>query len=128
MNRLHFALRLALRLQAALLAACLLSPSPARAQADSGSVDQLIKDLGSDELETRRDAAYALAALGPEARPAVPALVEALNRRDVDVRAQAHMLLQQILGGTIPFDPYAPEAQRRQQVLLLNDELIRKAG
>jgi lipopolysaccharide export system ATP-binding protein len=59
---------------------------------------------------------------------AVPALIEALERRDVDLRAQVHMILQQILGRAVPFDPYAPESQRRQQVAMLREQLERKAG
>jgi lipopolysaccharide export system ATP-binding protein len=59
---------------------------------------------------------------------AVPGLIEALQRRDVDVRAQAHLLLQQILGRSIAFNPYAPEAQRHQQILGLSDQITRKAG
>jgi hypothetical protein len=58
----------------------------------------------------------------------VPALIEALERRDVDLRAAAHLILQQILGKPIPFDPYAPESPRRQQILGLRDQLVRKAG
>jgi hypothetical protein len=61
-------------------------------------------------------------------RAVVPSLIEALERRDVDVRAQAHLILQQIVGGPVAFDPYAPEAQRRQQLSGLRDRLSRKAG
>jgi hypothetical protein len=59
---------------------------------------------------------------------ALPSLLEALERRDVDMRAQAHMFLQQILGRPVPFDPYATEAQRRQQILALREQMTRKAG
>jgi HEAT repeat protein len=44
-------------------------------------VQSLIADLQSSELETKRDAAYALAALGPKAKPAVPNLIKALDDR-----------------------------------------------
>jgi lipopolysaccharide export system ATP-binding protein len=59
---------------------------------------------------------------------AVPALVEALERRDVELRRQAYQVLQDILQGTAIFDPYAPEAHRRQQILRLREQLERKAG
>jgi lipopolysaccharide export system ATP-binding protein len=59
---------------------------------------------------------------------AVPGLIEALGRRDVDMRAQAHLVLQQILGQAIAFDPYAPETTRRQQLIALHEQLTRKAG
>jgi lipopolysaccharide export system ATP-binding protein len=70
-------------------------------------------------------AAQELLQRGPAA---VPALVEALERRDVDMRAQAHLILQQIVGRSVAFDPYAPEAQRRQQIAGLRDQVTRKAG
>jgi lipopolysaccharide export system ATP-binding protein len=59
---------------------------------------------------------------------AVPHLLEALERRDVEMRRQAHQVLQRLLGGTVAFDPYAPEAQRRQQLANLREQHERKAG
>jgi lipopolysaccharide export system ATP-binding protein len=70
----------------------------------------------------------AMAELMQRGLTAVPALFEALQRRDVDVRAQAHLLLQQILGRPIAFDPYAPESQRQQQLDALQEQSVRKAG
>ena len=58
----------------------------------------------------------------------VPHLLEALERRDVDLRGQAFAVLQQLLGKSIVFDPYAPEAQRRQQIAHLREGFERKAG
>ncbi|HEY7313026.1 MAG TPA: LPS export ABC transporter ATP-binding protein [Gemmataceae bacterium] len=59
---------------------------------------------------------------------AVPALLEALERRDVELRRQAFDILQQLLGSQADFDPYAPEAQRRQQIAQLRERTERKAG
>jgi lipopolysaccharide export system ATP-binding protein len=59
---------------------------------------------------------------------AVPALIEALERRDVELRRQAFEILQRLLGHPIDFDPYAPEAQRRQQITQLRERNERKAG
>jgi lipopolysaccharide export system ATP-binding protein len=59
---------------------------------------------------------------------AVPALLDTLERRDVEMRRQAFEILQSILGGNAAFDPYAPEAQRRQQLALLRERISRKAG
>ncbi|HEV3238546.1 MAG TPA: LPS export ABC transporter ATP-binding protein [Gemmataceae bacterium] len=59
---------------------------------------------------------------------AVPLLVETLERRDVELRRQAFAVLQQILGNGAAFDPYAPEAQRRQQIAMLREKLERKAS
>jgi len=62
---------------------------------------------------------------GPDS---VPALLEALERRDVELRRHAFEILQRLLGGEIAFDPYAPEAQRRQQIAHLRERAERKAG
>ncbi len=59
---------------------------------------------------------------------AVPALLAALERRDVELRRQALQVLQTILKRPIAFDPYAPEAMRRQQILALREHCERKAG
>ncbi|HWG46005.1 MAG TPA: LPS export ABC transporter ATP-binding protein [Gemmataceae bacterium] len=62
---------------------------------------------------------------GPDA---VPALLEALERRDVELRQQALDILQRLLDEPADFDPYAPEAQRRQQIAHLRERTERKAG
>lgn len=41
-----------------------------------------VADLKGEAPETRHDAAYEIAWMGPAAAPAVPALIEALNRPD----------------------------------------------
>ncbi|HEV3116896.1 MAG TPA: LPS export ABC transporter ATP-binding protein [Gemmataceae bacterium] len=61
-------------------------------------------------------------------RAAIPPLLEALERRDVEMRRQAFAVLQRILNGSARFDPYAPESQRRQQLADLRDQCKRKAG
>jgi lipopolysaccharide export system ATP-binding protein len=59
---------------------------------------------------------------------AIPSLLEALERRDVEMRRQAFQVLQSIAKGTAVFDPYAPEAQRRQQILHLREQFDRLAS
>jgi lipopolysaccharide export system ATP-binding protein len=59
---------------------------------------------------------------------ALPALLEALERRDVELRRLAFEVIQQILARPVIFDPYAPETLRRHQLLLLRENLERKAG
>jgi lipopolysaccharide export system ATP-binding protein len=61
-------------------------------------------------------------------RAVVPALLEALERRDVELRRQAFAVLQRLLDCGPAFDPYAPEAQRRQQIAHLRERAERKAG
>jgi lipopolysaccharide export system ATP-binding protein len=59
---------------------------------------------------------------------AAPALVEAMERRDVELRCRAFALLRHILNGAVAFDPFAPEALRRQQLADLREKLQRQAG
>jgi lipopolysaccharide export system ATP-binding protein len=80
-----------------------------------------------DRLRTAEREAVAAEIL--QRGPAVlPMLLEALERRDVEVRRKAHELLQKLLGREVDFDPYAPEAQRRQQIAALREGMQRKAG
>jgi HEAT repeat protein len=53
------------------------------------SVEDLARNLSATSLEVRREAAYALNALGARAQPALPALIHALGDADKQVWAQA---------------------------------------
>ena len=85
-------------------------------------IHRLIERLKGDDYEP---ALAELAQVGPAA---IPALLEALERRDVEMRRQAFAALQRILKGSAAFDPYAPESQRRQQIADLRERVRRKAG
>ncbi len=85
-------------------------------------VHRLIERLKTD------DHAAAAAELVQRGLRVVPALIEALERRDVELRRQAFEVLQRLVKGAASFDPYAPEAQRRQQIALLREQFERKAG
>jgi lipopolysaccharide export system ATP-binding protein len=61
-------------------------------------------------------------------RLAVPALLEALERRDEEMRAHAFEVLQRILGLELAFEPFAPEPQRRQQLAALRERLLPAAA
>jgi lipopolysaccharide export system ATP-binding protein len=74
------------------------------------------------------DAPAAVAELVQHGQAAVPVLLDALERRDVEMRRQVLEVLQRILGAAVAFDPYAPEAQRRQQLTALREHTGRKAG
>lgn len=73
----------------------------------------------------RGEATEELVRRGPGA---VPTLLAALERRDVDLRQQALQVLQRILKRPLAFDPFAPEDLRRQQLFSLREQLERKAG
>lgn len=74
------------------------------------------------------DQLSAMAELVERGRAAVPALLSALERPDVELRHQVVAALQAILDRPIAFDPYAPQVQRKQQLATLREQLGRKAG
>jgi HEAT repeat protein len=59
------------------------------------AVDQLIENLGSDEIGVREDATSALRRMGEKA---IPALQKSLNSVDTEVRARASDLLAAFAG------------------------------
>ena len=80
-------------------------------------------------VENLRTAEQAAAAeeLVQKGASAVPALLDALERRDVELRRQAFCVLQMI-HESAQFDPFAPEVLRRQQIAELRDQFQRLAG
>jgi lipopolysaccharide export system ATP-binding protein len=106
-------------------------PPPAEKESDAPPVHQLLEQEKIHRLIERlrtADQAAATAELIERGLQAVPGLIEALERRDVEMRRQVHQVLQRILPGPVVFDPYAPEAQRRQQIGDLRERYDRKAG
>ena len=102
------------------------APTPPPIQAIHEVVEQEKVHRLIDHLQAGDPSAVGeLLQRGPDA---VPALLEALERRDVELRRQAFEILRNLLGGPIDFDPYAPESQRRQQIAQLRERNERKAG
>jgi lipopolysaccharide export system ATP-binding protein len=100
------------------------TPEPAEAVhqvVEQEKVRRLIENLRTAEAP---QAAAELVKRGPSV---VQALLEALERRDVDMRRQAIEVLRQLVPG-VEFDPFAPEAVRRMQIALLRERLERKAA
>ena len=95
---------------------------PAPAPLDPEKIERLVEGLKTP------DHAHAASELVQRGQAAVPALLAALERRDVELRRQAVQVLQTILKRPIAFDPYAPEAMRRQQISSLREHWERKAG
>jgi lipopolysaccharide export system ATP-binding protein len=114
----------------------LLGPAPAASSPAAEAAPQEAVHLVVEQEKVHRlierlktdDHAAAAAELVQRGWSVVPALLEALERRDVEMRRQAFAVLQDLLNGRGVFDPYAPEAQRRQQIALLRDQYERKAG
>lgn len=98
-------------------------PAPApESKKPQGSATSAIDRLKSSDHVA---AAAELVERGPAV---VPALLAALDRPDVELRHQVVNVLQAILQRPIAFDPYAPQALRKQQLASLREQLDRKAG
>jgi lipopolysaccharide export system ATP-binding protein len=74
------------------------------------------------------DGAQVARELALRGEAALPALLEALERRDVELRRLVFEVVRQILKREVIFDPYAPESLRKHQLMLLRENLERKAG
>jgi lipopolysaccharide export system ATP-binding protein len=83
---------------------------------------ELVENLKTDE---RHAAEGALVQIG---RSAVPILLQVLERTDLEMRRMAYHVLQRIDDRAAHFDPYAPQAQRKQQIERLREQFLRKAG
>jgi lipopolysaccharide export system ATP-binding protein len=57
-------------------------------------------------------------------KAAAPALIEALERRELDLRVRACEVLKHVLAGAVDFDPYAPDEVRQRQIVVLRSRLI----
>jgi lipopolysaccharide export system ATP-binding protein len=80
-------------------------------------------------IELLRDNTAAPAAVADLVRrgaAVIPDLLDALDRRDVELRRRAFMVLQHICGPGLVFDPHAPEAQRIQQVTALRGQFVQR--
>jgi lipopolysaccharide export system ATP-binding protein len=85
-------------------------------------IHRLIERLKTSEQ------AEAAAELTRAGAAAVPSLLEALERRDAELRRRVHHVLQEIEPGVVAFDPFAPEALRREQLAELRAHFERRAG
>jgi lipopolysaccharide export system ATP-binding protein len=80
-----------------------------------------------DKLKTAEQA-RAAEELVKKGMAAIPALLGALERHDAELRQYAVEVLQALLKHPIPFDAFAPEAARKQQLAALRELFERKAG
>jgi lipopolysaccharide export system ATP-binding protein len=78
-----------------------------------------------EELRDDATLRVATAELIHRGAAAVPDLIDALDRRDAELRRRVFMVLQHICGNIPHFDPVAPEATRRQQLAVLRQHLQR---
>src|SRR5262249_52928797 len=63
----------------------------------------------------------------PNSALAVPALLEAMDKSDMELRRRAYSVLHHITGGRAVFDPYAPLKLRQQQLAALQEQLLAAA-
>ncbi len=95
---------------------------PAQLILEQEKVQRLIENLKTAD---QAKAAEQLVRLGADA---IQGLLGALERRDAELRQYAVEVLQAILKHEIPFDPFAPEATRKQQLAALRGLYEKKAG
>ncbi|WP_161967177.1 HEAT repeat domain-containing protein [Fimbriiglobus ruber] len=69
----------------------------ALAKIGPAAVELLTEALKDAIPERRAGAAYALSLLGPTARPALPALLDALGDKEVDVRRQVSYAISRVI-------------------------------
>ena len=81
-----------------------------------------------DQLKDKAKAPAAVQELRARGRQAVPVLVEALERRELDVRHLAFGLLVHITGEPLTFQSDAPEEVRLRQVAYVRSKVERRAG
>jgi lipopolysaccharide export system ATP-binding protein len=100
-------------------------PKPAfKDLVEQDRVQTLLDRLRSQDSDTYQNAARALIQHGPAA---IPAVVEALAWRDMELRRRASEVLQKMWPG-VPFDPFAPEAERQRQLAAVRAALERKSA
>jgi len=96
--------------------------SPAQLILEQEKIQRLIENLKTGEQ------GRAAEELVKKGMAAIPALMGALERRDAELRQYAVEVLQALLKHPIPFDAFAPEAVRKQQLAVLRELFERKAG
>jgi lipopolysaccharide export system ATP-binding protein len=96
--------------------------SPAQMILEQEKIQRLIENLKTGEP------GRAAEELVKKGMAAIPALMGALERRDAELRQYAVEVLQALLKHPIPFDAFAPEAVRKQQLAALRELFERKAG
>ena len=106
-----------------------LSPAEVEALVTVPMENALAGVPGVDVMRSKSvDQLSALAELVERGQTAVPTLLSALERPDVELRHQVVAALQAILDRPIAFDPYAPQVQRKKQLATLREQLERRAG
>lgn len=98
------------------------SSSYFQAALEQDKIQRLIEGLKTP------DAGVAAADLVQKGEAAVPFLLAALERRDVEIRRMALSVLQKLLQRPIAFDPFAPEVLRKQQLSSLRESVERIAS
>jgi lipopolysaccharide export system ATP-binding protein len=59
---------------------------------------------------------------------AAPLLLDAMERRDMEMRRRAYAVLRRMTEGQAVFDPHAPPAQRQAQIAAIRSQLLAQVG
>jgi len=107
------------------------APPPPAAPKFSGSTQLLLEEEKMrrliDQLRDREEMPNAWHELASRGDAAIPVLLEALERRELEIRHLAFRLLESVTGEQLVFQSDAPEDVRLRQVAYLRAKLDRKA-
>lgn len=87
---------------------------------DQEHVRRLVDGLMGDEEQFRASFAELL----QRGEQAVPALLEALERKEMEARRRVFAVLHRLTNGQAVFEPHAPLAVRQQQLARLREQLL----
>jgi lipopolysaccharide export system ATP-binding protein len=91
---------------------------------DEERVHRLIDGLMGDEQQFRTSASEILL----RGDSAIPSLLEALERRDMEMRRRAYAVLHRLTEGQAVFDPHAPPTMRQRQLAVLREQFAVTVG
>src|SRR5262249_54925865 len=91
---------------------------------DQEHVRGLIDGLMGDEQQFQSSASELLV----RGEESLPALLEELERRDMEMRRRAYAVLHRLTEGQAVFDPHAPPVMRQQQLAALRERFMVTVG
>lgn len=95
-------------------------PAPVARILEQEHIRRLLDALMGNEEQFRT----AFAELLVRGEKAVPQLLEALERKEMEARRRAYAVLHRLTGGQAVFEPHAPAPLRQQQLTRLREQLL----
>jgi lipopolysaccharide export system ATP-binding protein len=105
-------------------------PQPSAAGAFSGTTQRLLEQEKLrrlvDQFADRTRMAAAIQEIVNHGANAIPALIDGLERREVEIRHVAHRLLEQLLGESFAYDAAAPDDVRLRQAAFIRARIEKR--